>query len=405
MADQRTPANPQRGFRSTSRSFPTNGRPTNARQPAARVSFHQPFVSNEWRNKRLNNPMPQSNSSFTTIYGRNLLAEFQHFVHQPCLVVTMEDLWDKFSPHFTADWFHIHFVTTLDSEELQPQLARLPEVNSVIGLGGGQALDIAKYVAWKRRLPLFQAPTAMTVNAAFGHRAAIRFDGNVRYVGWVVPEAVYVDYDVVAGAPLALNRSGVCDILCYHTAHGDWKLAHERGKTERKWPYDAGLVAEAQEVFQSVLTQIDEIASVTDQGIRTLMDAHCWGGAAFHNAGWNPRHIEGVEHFIFYALEYNTRKHFIHGQPVCLGIYIGSAMQDNRADEMLATIHRAGVDIRPEAMGVTWEDVATALRGLSQFVTQAGLWYTIANEFVVTDAFIEHVRCRIEETYGAWHPQ
>ena len=24
-----------------------------------------------------------------------------------------------------------------------------------------------------------------------------------------------------------------------------------------------------------------------------------WGGAAYHNAGWNARHIEGIENFFF----------------------------------------------------------------------------------------------------------
>ena len=97
-------------------------------------------------------------------------------------------------------------------------------------MGGGQAVDVAKFVAWRRRLPLFQVPTAMSVNAPFGHRAGLRVDGVVRYLGWAIPEAVYVDFDVVRGAPALLNRSGVGDVLCYHTAHFDWRLAHEHGR-------------------------------------------------------------------------------------------------------------------------------------------------------------------------------
>ena len=83
------------------------------------------------------------------------------------------------------------------------------------------------------------------------------------------------------------------------------------------------------------------------------MLAHRWGGATFHNSGWNPRHIEGVEHFLFYNLERLTGRHFIHGQPVGLGIYAGSILQGNEPDAMLAALVRVGVDIRPEAMGVT----------------------------------------------------
>lgn len=339
---------------------------------------------------------------FPTIYGRNLISELKNFVHPPFLVVTMEDLWPKFERDFDADSAIPHFVGTVDGDELSKIAKSLPTCRAIVGLGGGQAVDVAKYFAWMLQLPLFQVPTSMSVNAPFGHRAGLRFEGNVRYVGWAVPEAVYVDFDVIQGAPPFINRSGICEILCYHTAHADWKLAHVRGMTERKWPYDEALVAEARSIMDSVLKQLDNIRDVNEVGIRTLMNANRWGGAAFHNAGWNPRHIEGIDHFIFYALEYFTGKKFIHGQPVCLGIYIGSLLHDDRAEEMLEAIYRVGVDIRPEGMGITWSDVSHALKNLSSFVRNADLWYGIAHEAEIDDAFIERVREEITNRYGPW---
>ena len=338
---------------------------------------------------------------FTTIFGRGLVAELPLIAHPPYLVVTMEDLWPRFEPELgSGELAGVHLVRTLDVAALTGLLDELPAAASVIGLGGGQAIDVAKFIAWRRRLPLFQVPTAMTVNAPFGHRAGLRVDGLVRYLGWAVPEAVYVDFDVIRSAPPALNRSGVGDILCYHTAHRDWQIADRAGRTETRWPYDPALVAAARERLDAVLGALDDIRAVTDHGIRTLMGAHRWGGAAFHEAGWNPRHIEGVEHFLFYNLERRTGRHFIHGQPVGLGIVLGSLLQDNDAAGILGALTRAGVDVRPEAMGLTWDDVGEAVLTLPAFVRGAGLWFTVADTVEPDDASVDRLKTLVEGAYA-----
>lgn len=339
---------------------------------------------------------------FNTIYGRNLIGELKNIVQRPYLVVTMEDLWDMFKHEFDEDAI-VHFVETLEYKEILENIEKLPAFESVIGLGGGQAVDYAKLVSWKTHLPLYQVPTSLATNAVFGHRAGVRFDSVVRYMGYAEPVAVYVDYDVIQNGPKHLNRSGVCDVLCYHNAMFDWEYAWKKGKGEDKWPYDPELVAQSRAVFNSIVEGIDDIYELNEKGIRILAEGLRWGGGAFHNAGWNPRHIEGVDHFLFYTLEYMTRKKFIHGQPVCLGIYTGSVMQNNRPDWILELIHRAGVDIRPEAMGLTWDDVFKALKYLKEYVEKVGLWYTVANDFEVTDEFCERVRSNVVGIYGEWN--
>lgn len=339
---------------------------------------------------------------FTTVFGRELIGELPNFVHQPYLVVTMADLWPRFEHLFDSHAAGVHCVTTLDLAELEAQAAELPEFASVIGLGGGQASDVAKFFAWSRGRPIFHVPTAMTTNAPFSHRSVLRHEGQAVAMGWAVPEAVYVDFDVIRGAPPLLNRSGIGDVLCHHTAHFDWKLAHDSGKEERRWPYDQRLVDEARAVLDSVLADLDEIRAVSDRGIRTLMLAHRWGGAAFHNAGWNTRHLDGVDHCYLYALEDLTGRHFIHGQAVGLGTYFGAVLQDNDPEMILSALSEVGVDIRPEAMGITWDDAATAMRRLAWYVRHADLWYTIADARPVTEDVIEHVRDRVYATFGAW---
>src|SRR2546427_3121758 len=166
-------------------------------------------------------------SEFTTVFGRNLVGELPNFAHRPYLVVTMPDLWPKFEDALSQHLAGVHLVTTLDFDELTKTVDALPAFGSVIGLGGGQASDVAKFFAWSRGLPLFQVPTAMTTNAPFSHRPLLRTGGKAVAIGFTVPQAVYVDFEVIRAAPASLNRTGVGDVLCYHTAHFDWRLAHD----------------------------------------------------------------------------------------------------------------------------------------------------------------------------------
>ena len=113
-----------------------------------------------------------------------------------------------------------------------------------------------------------------------------------------------------------------------------WAGPRRAGRTTRAWSTTRATVMDA------VVDALDEIRDGTEAGIRALVLAHRWGGTTFHDSGWNPRHIEGVEHFLFYNLERITGRHFIHGQPVGLGIVAGSVLQDNEPERMAAALAR-----------------------------------------------------------------
>jgi glycerol-1-phosphate dehydrogenase [NAD(P)+] len=347
-------------------------------------------------------PPRVADRGFPTVFGRDLVAELPNFVHRPYLVVTMADLWPRLEHHFDRHLAAVHEVDTIEVAELDRQSERLPPFGAVIGLGGGRALDVAKFFAWRRERPLFQVPTALTTNAAFNHRTALRHEDREVGLGWAVPEAVYIDFDLVRTAPPLLNRSGVGDVLCHHTASVDWKLAHDAGREDRRWPYDERLVAEARAQLDAVVDCLDEIHDVSDAGIRALTSAHRWAGASFHESGWNACHLDGVDHAFQDALEYQTGLHFIHGQVIGLGTYLGAVLQDNRPELVLDWLHRAGVDIRPEAMGTDWEAAGTAMQRLAWYVRHADLPYTIADVRPVTDAIVAGIRDRVTATFGAW---
>lgn len=335
-------------------------------------------------------------SAFPTVFGRDLLAEVPNFVAEPYLVVTMQDLWPLFSGRLPPET-PVHFVTTMERAGLEEELRGLGDYASIVGLGGGQAIDCAKYFAWRRNLPLHQFPTSLSVDAMYGHRAGVRENGVVRYVGWARPETVYWDLDILAAAPPHINRAGIGDVFCFFTGVWDWEFARDQGRCEHRWPYDAGLAAASIARAEAALLGQDAIRDQTPEGIALVVEAFKWGGASFHGAGWCPRHIEGVEHYIFYALEAMTGRKFLHGQAVCLGIVAGAMMHARRADELTQAIGNIGVDMRPSSMGISWNDVSDALRALPKFVREQGLPYGIAHEHETSRSFLDELRQRVEE--------
>jgi glycerol dehydrogenase-like iron-containing ADH family enzyme len=336
---------------------------------------------------------------FPTVFGRGLAAEFGNFVNPPFLVVTMDDLWPLFADDFAGADCRPYFTDSIERSDLERDAAALGDIRAIVGLGGGQALDVAKYFAWRRNLPLFQMPTALSVNAVYGQRSGVRENGRVIYRGFAVPECVYIDFDVLRSAPARLNWSGIGDILCFHTGVLDWRYAHDRGLGEPKWPWDPDLAAQSLAKVEAVVSNADEIRALSDEGIATLIDGLKWG-TSFHGAGWCPRHIEGTDHFLFYTLEKLTGRKFLHGQPVGLGIVVGSMLHETRSDEMLDVIARIGLDIRPEAMGLRWDEVEEGLLTMRDYIRTQPLWHSIAHDVPITPGFLADLRLRLDRAYA-----
>ena len=55
---------------------------------------------------------------FQTVFGYNLLSEIEFFVAEPFLLVTMEDLWQKYESKFNINSEYLYFVNSLEIKDL-----------------------------------------------------------------------------------------------------------------------------------------------------------------------------------------------------------------------------------------------------------------------------------------------
>ena len=335
---------------------------------------------------------------FQTIVGYNLLEEINNFISKKTCLVTMRDLWEKFESnlHNLSD---VYFVSSLEEVDLEKQISKFNNYDTIVGLGGGQALDIAKYFSWKCNLKLFQFPTSLSVDAVFGHRSGIRRNNIVHYIGWAIPECVFIDYGIIQKAPKIFNHSGIGDILCFYTGVLDWKYASKINKCESKWQYDEQLALKSLSYVDELLENADDVKKLNKKGIDTIVKAHQWGGNSFFSSGWNPRHIEGIEHFFFYNLELLTKMKFVHGQPVCLGFILGCMLHNAYQTKFINFFKNMQFDIRPEAMKITWEDIDNSLKSLNNFVIENKLWYGIGNDFEYSKDVFLKLKENVENIY------
>jgi glycerol-1-phosphate dehydrogenase [NAD(P)+] len=303
------------------------------------------------------------------------------------LVTTMEVPWRLAQPRLRPRPVAVLFVETLEVETLERQLAAAPEADTVVAIGGGQAIDLGKFIAWRRGLRLITVPTILSVDAFVTPAAGIRRGHRVEYVGQTTPDPLVIDYELIRTAPPELNIAGVGDLLSIHTACFDWELAARAGRSEYPWqPMD---VAAARAILSDTMAKSDAIRGCTDDGLRAIVEGYMRVNTLCLPAG-HYRVEEGSEHYLFYELEERLRRPFMHGWIVGLGVHLLSRLQDNRHAEAVAFMDAVELRYQPADMEIRRDDLKASLLNLRRYVEgRRDLWHTVINEREITTAWVE----------------
>ncbi len=303
------------------------------------------------------------------------------------VVATMEIPWDITKSFLGREPEAVVMVETMEEAWLENQLHALPACEAVIGIGGGQAIDAAKYFAWKKGIRLISVPTILSVDAFVTPAAGIRRNHEVVYVGETSPDPLVIDFDIVRTAPSELNIAGIGDLLSMHTACFDWELAHEHEKSE--FDYSKAATGKARGILEDLYPLLSEIRSTSDIGLRTIVEGYMKLNTICLPAG-HYRVEEGSEHYLFYELEQRLKRPFIHGNIVGLGIYLMSRLQDNEVEDITCIMDDVTLNYHPRSMQIEKTDLITCLLNLRNFVeTHSKLWYTCINQSMITREWAE----------------
>jgi glycerol-1-phosphate dehydrogenase [NAD(P)+] len=224
----------------------------------------------------------------------------------------------------------LHEVKEASVEEAVSLLgAVLSSCKVLIGVGGGKALDVAKYTASLAGLPYFAVPTSLSNDGFCSPQASLTLEGKRRSLPTGLPEALVVDLAVCQRAPRMLWHSGVGDLCSKFTAVSDWKLAfHRRGVPVNDL---AALMSDAS-VFQFMANPASD-----EQGMQLLATALMLNGVAMEIAG-SSRPASGSEHLISHALDMSGARQRLHGLQTGTAAYLVSRVQSGSHHERIGEL-------------------------------------------------------------------
>jgi glycerol-1-phosphate dehydrogenase [NAD(P)+] len=269
-----------------------------------------------------------------------------------------------------------HLVDSLTIDALDRLVAALPQASApVVGLGGGLALDAAKWCAWRTGRSLILVPGVVSVDAAVTNTVAVREARGIVYRGFVVAEAIVLDPDFVTRAPARLNRAGVGDLLSIHTGLHDWRLGAAAGTIT----FDDEIASAAAAILDRMEALAPQIGASSDAGLEGVLRAYAEVNALCLRAGHSGPE-EGSEHYFGYRLERVVGRSFVHGELIGLGTVLMATLQGNDPDRPRRILDTCRVEWSPTALGVEDAALRQALVGLPAFVRAQGLPHSIIDE-------------------------
>ena len=235
-----------------------------------------------------------------------------------------------------------------------------PDTKSIIGVGGGTAIDIAKYFASISKKRLIVIPTVLSTNAFATSKTCTR-KITQKTLDSKMPDQVIIDLEIIKRANPRYNIAGAGDILSIYTANYDWKLHNkENFNNFNKDVYDYTTSGVALSLLDTIKKCSQQIKENSLDGLKTLAELLIFSGYVTSMYG-NGRPESGSEHLFVNVVESEIKKDFLHGELVSLGTIIMSYLQDNDPSYITKIIDSLGLSRSLTQIGITREETIESL--------------------------------------------
>jgi glycerol-1-phosphate dehydrogenase [NAD(P)+] len=233
--------------------------------------------------------------------------------------------------------------------------------DAVIGCGGGQTLDVAKFSAFRAGVQLISLPTQATHDGICSPVAVLSDGarGRVTSHGALPPAALVVPIHVVARAPRRTIVTGMADLAANLIAVEDWLWACEVGG-ERFDDYAALLARSSAHLVVSRRDAFSPEREFTEEEVEGLVQGLVLSGLAMTLAG-SSRPCSGPEHLISHAFDSLGLGSGTHGEQVAVGSVLAVGLFDADLAPVVELLERIGAPTRPAELGISDEQLMRAL--------------------------------------------
>ncbi|MFT8390841.1 MAG: iron-containing alcohol dehydrogenase family protein [Sporolactobacillus sp.] len=247
-------------------------------------------------------------------------------------------------------------VADIDIDSVVDYAFQLPaQTEAVIGIGGGKALDAAKYTALLRKWPFISVPTSTSNDGFSSSNTSLTIHGRRISVHSKMPYGIIIDIDVIKNAPDCFIYSGVGDLVSKITAAEDWIFEEQNGRTRVD---DCALMIAKKAVNSFVRTDFGTIHD--DLFIKELVDSLTMAGISMEIAG-NSAPTSGSEHLISHALDRFSKKPQLHGVQVGVATYLMSRVQNHRFERVQKVLEDTGFFDFAETTGMSRDEFDMAI--------------------------------------------
>jgi glycerol-1-phosphate dehydrogenase [NAD(P)+] len=234
--------------------------------------------------------------------------------------------------------------------------ANNPDIELIMGVGGGGKIDLAKLVGAKVKLPMISIPTSASHDGIVSSRASIKDGASSISQEAIAPMGIVADTSIIAKAPPRLMASGCADVVGNLVAVADWRLA----LSLKNAPFSSSAAALSEMAARLILDNISEIEKMDENAAWIVLKGLIASGVSMCIAG-SSRPASGSEHKFSHALELVAPGKAMHGEACGIGAIMMAYAHQLDWKMIRDALARIGAPTKARKLGIENGEVIEAL--------------------------------------------